>query len=160
MTEHASVKKIWGEFLSSMEVVVDGTDKYEAYSFGNDEENANQLAALVKAGKKRGTSSLYVLYELEDEELPAVNEYSIILNWAGEAQCIIQNTRVFLVPFKEVTPEFAKREGEGDGSLDYWKSVHRKFFIEALNETDKEFTEDMLVVCEEFEVVYPRLIPS
>lgn len=63
MTEHASVKKIWGAFLSSMEVAVDGVNKYEAYSFGNDEDTANQLAALVMAGKKRGTSSLYALYE-------------------------------------------------------------------------------------------------
>lgn len=154
MTEHASVKKIWAAFLSSMEVAVDGVNKYEAYSFGNDEDTANQLAALVMAGKKRGTSSLYALYEIEDEELPAVNDYSIILNWAGEAQCIIQNTNVFLLPFNEVTPEFAKQEGEGDLSLDYWKRVHRKFFVDALKEIGKEFSEEMLVVCEVFEVVY------
>lgn len=160
MTENASVKKIWDAFLSSMEVAVNGINKYEAYRFGNDEESANQLAALVLAGKKRGTSSLYDLYEIEDEKLPAVNDYSIILNWEGEAQCIIQNTSVFLVPFNEVTSEFAKQEGEGDLSLDYWRSVHRKFFVEAINETGKEFSEDMLVVCEVFDVVYSKRLWS
>ncbi len=156
MMEHISVEKMWKEYLDSLEEEKDGPSEYDAYSFCNDEESANRLAALVKEGKKRATSSLYLLYELEGEELPAINSYSIILNWTGDAQCVIRNTKVSLIPFNEVTNEFAKSEGEGDLSLEYWQEAHRAFFIEALKEIDKEFTEDMLVVCEEFEVVYPR----
>lgn len=49
-------------------------------------------------------------------------------------------------------------EGEGDMSLEYWRKIHRVFFTEELKDLEKEFTEDMMVVCEEFEVVYPKKI--
>jgi len=38
-------------------------------------------------------------------------------------------------------------------SLEYWRRVHKEFFGEELKENNIEFSEDMLVVCEEFEVV-------
>ena len=59
-------------------------------------------------------------------------------------------------PFNEVTKEFAHAEGEGDLSLDYWRDVHRDFFSDGLKDLNKSFEENMLVVCETFEVVYSR----
>ena len=59
-----------------------------------------------------------------------------------------------MTPFNEVSKEFAKIEGEGDGSLDYWKKVHKIAFDTELKSTDQEFSEDMLVICETFDVVY------
>jgi uncharacterized protein YhfF len=151
-----SVKKMWEAYLMSINETVEVSNKkYEAWSFGNDEKSANELAKLVKEDKKTSTSSLHCLYLIEDEGLPEKDEYSIILDGNGEAQCIIKTTNVKILPFNEVTEEFAKTEGEGDRTLEYWREVHRNFFCEALINSEKEFTEDMLVVCEEFEVVYP-----
>mgnify|MGYP004578500379 CR=1 FL=1 len=56
--------------------------------------------------------------------------------------------------FSKVGEEFAYREGEGDKSLKYWREAHTESFTCELKEFNKEFNEDMLVVCEEFEVVY------
>ena len=127
------------------------TGEYEAWSFG---EVPDKLADLVVNGKKRATSSAYAVYEAEDEETPKVGEYSIILNSKDEAVCIIKTIKVDIVPFKEVSAEFAAKEGEGDLSLVYWRDVHQNFFTEELKEIGMDFSEDMLVVCEEFEVVY------
>lgn len=154
--EHASVRDLWMEFLNVTELVVDEEAEYEAYSFCDDEESANELADLVKKGKKTATSSLHCLYALEGEDLPKVGEYSIILNWAGEAVCVIKNTRISIVPFKEVTEEHARSEGEGDGSLAHWRRVHNKFFSDALRTEGMEFSEDLKVVCEAFEVVFSK----
>jgi len=82
------------------------------------------------------------------------NYLSIITDWNGEAQCIIETTNIDIVPYKDVTEEFAAREGEGDKSLEYWKRAHWSFFSREMKEIGKEPTEDMLVVCEEFEVVF------
>ncbi|MEG2338842.1 MAG: ASCH domain-containing protein [Clostridium sp.] len=41
-----------------------------------------------------------------------------------------------------------------DKSLQYWRSVHDKFFSQCMLEVGKEFTDNMKVVCEEFKVVY------
>ena len=115
---------------------------------------ADLLAHLVAIGEKTATASVYPLYELENEPLPATGEYSVILDSNDNAVCVIQTQKVTIVPFDEVSAEHAYKEGEGDKSLDYWREVHEKFFVECMNAAGQTFTPDMKVVCEEFAVVY------
>lgn len=153
--KHESIKKLWKEYLETIgESAANTSMNYTAWYFSNNEESANSLASLVKTGIKRGTTSLYCLYELDSEEIPVVNTYSIITDWNGIAQCIIRTKRVTVLPFKEVNEEFANIEGEGDKSLAYWRKVHINFFTKELKEIGREFSQDLLVVFEEFEVVY------
>ena len=126
---------------------------YEAWAFGDDPDT---LAELVRTGVKTATASAYPFYELEGEALPKAGEYSVILNTKDEAVCIIRTTKVCVTPYREVTAEQAWKEGEGDRSLDYWRRVHEAFFRKELEAIGLTFTEDMGVVCEEFEVIYPR----
>ncbi len=98
---------------------------YDAWSFGDDPDT---LADLVFHGIKTATCSLRCLYDLDGEVLPTSGEYSVILNTQGEAVCIIRTTRVFITRFCDVTADFARREGEGDRSLAYWRRVHEAFF--------------------------------
>ena len=126
---------------------------YEAWAFGDDPDT---LAELVRTGVKTATASAYPFYELEGEDLPKAGEYSVILDTKDEAVCIIRTIRVYVTPYREVTAEQAWKEGEGDRSLDYWRRVHEAFFRKELEEAGLTFTEDMGVVCEEFEVIYPK----
>jgi len=153
--EHKTVKAMWKKYLSTIGENINNTGKnHESWYFCNNEEDANELAGLVKKGTKKATASLHCLYGIENEPIPEVGDYIIIINWAGIAQCIIQITNVDIIPFEEVTEEFAAKEGEGDKTLSFWRKVHRKFFTLGLKEYSKIFSEDMLMVCEEFEVVY------
>ena len=127
---------------------------YSAWHFCNDEQGANALYPLVLSGQKQATASCLWVYEAEREPVPKPGDYSIILDWEGNARCIIETTRVDIVPFNEVTEEFAAIEGEGDGSLDYWRRVHVEFFQEECEGIGRGFTEDMPVICEQFNVVY------
>lgn len=127
--------------------------EYEAWAFGDDPDT---LAELVRTGVKTATASAYPFYELEGEDLPKAGEYSVILNTKDEAVCIIRTTKVYVTPYREVTAEQAWKEGEGDRSLDYWRRVHEAFFRKELEAVGLIFTEDMGVVCEEFEVIYPK----
>lgn len=126
---------------------------YEAWSFGGE---PNLLAQLVKDGIKTATCSAKIWYEIEDEELPAAGNYSVILDADDNAVCIIRCSKVYTAKFSEVSPEHACKEGEGDRSLAYWREAHRKFFTEELREINLPFDKDMLLVCEEFECLYPR----
>ncbi|MCY6354407.1 ASCH domain-containing protein [Clostridium sp. ZS2-4] len=153
--EHKSVQEMWKNYLASIGENINNTNKnYTSWYFCDNEKSANDLAKLVREGIKRGTTSLYYWYELENEELPTEDNYSIITDWNGIVQCIIRTKKVTVRPFKDVNEEFAKIEGEGDKSLKYWREVHVHFFTKELEEEEKEFSEDMLVVCQEFEVVY------
>lgn len=130
---------------------IDG--EYEAWAFG---EAQDKLAGLVMDGIKTATSSAYAVYEAENEPVPKEGSYSIILDSKGEAACIIKTINVDVVPYKNVSEEFAYKEGEGDRSLEYWRSVHEDFFTRELQAINMDFTEDTLVVCEEFELVMTR----
>lgn len=142
-------KELWNAFVTATNH--DG-DEYEAWAFGS---APDQLAQLVLTGEKTATSSAYPLYEAENEPVPVVGEYSVILDSQGNAVCVIQTKKVEVIPFRQVTEEHAYREGEGDRSLPYWRDVHETFFTECMEKAGMTFTPDMGVVCEEFEVVYP-----
>jgi uncharacterized protein YhfF len=153
--EHKSVKEMWGNYLNSIgHDIINTNKKYSSWHFCDNKEDADNLAELVKQGVKRATTGLYYLYEIEGEALPKVGDISIIIDWQGKAQCIIETKKVTLLSFKEVNEEFAEIEGEGDKSLKYWREVHINAFNRHLKGHKKEFREDMLVMCQEFKTVY------
>jgi uncharacterized protein YhfF len=150
-----SVKIMWEAYLSTLYEDPCGTNKtYKAWHFCDNEEDANELVELVVKGTKRATASLYLGYEYENEKVPEAGDYSIITDWNGIAQCIIRTKEVAVTPYAEVPEEFAAKEGEGDRSLRHWRNAHWDYFSREMEAMGKEPIEDMLVVCEEFEVVY------
>ena len=138
-------QELWNKYTTDKSLA------YEAWAFGDDPDG---LAQLVVDGIKTATSSAYIFYELENEEIPKVGEYSIILNSKDEAVCIIQTTKVYIVPFHEVSEKHAYKEGERNRTLQDWREIHESFFKNEFKQVNVEFSEDMLVVCEEFQVVY------
>jgi uncharacterized protein YhfF len=124
---------------------------YTAWQFG---AVPDKLASLVLEGTKQATASLHQLYLDTFEPMPQIGDFSVILNSIDEAVCIIQTTNVQILPFKDVTPEMAMIEGEGDKSLDYWREVHLEFFLEEAATIGKTFDEDMLVIFETFKLVF------
>jgi len=146
-----SIVLLWNTFKAKYPAV-SGT--YQAWAFGDSEQIANQLAELVVKGVKTATASNRLLYQHEEEPLPEVGQYSIILDGAGMAVAIVETTSVEVVPFREVTAAHAFLEGEGDRSLAYWRDVHEDFFRRELAEVGLAFSEDIPVVCERFVRVF------
>lgn len=143
----------WSEFAT----VKGGADEerfYGAFFFGDSEELANELAALVLQGKKRATAGALWAYEAEGQRLPKFGDLSIVTDWAGQPLCVIETQSVEVMPFREVTAEFAATEGEGDGSLTFWQRAHREFFSRECAAAGREFVESMQVVCVRFAVLY------
>lgn len=142
-----TAEQLWDQFTSNHPV----SAGYNAWAFG---AAADELAEPVVQGIKTATASAYPLYEIENCPLPDVGGYNVILNAKDEAVCITQTTKVYVLPFHEVSGEHARKEGEGDLSREYWRTVHRTFFSDCLKEVDLTFDENMMVVCEEFEIVF------
>jgi uncharacterized protein YhfF len=106
------------------------------------------------AGRKRATASLVWAYTAEGQRLPQPGDLSVVTRFSGEPVCVIETRRVEIVPFRRVGAEFAATEGEGDGSLAYWRRVHDDYFRRECARLGRAFHEDVAVVCEEFEVVF------
>jgi len=130
---------------------------YRVWYFGDNQDDADGLVALVLAGTKQATASALWAHESDREPIPATGDLCVVTNWAGLAQCIIRTTFVEVVAYNEVTPAFAAIEGEGDKSLAYWKTVHWPYFSREMRRIRRELTELIPVVCHQFELVYPRL---
>ncbi|HLR52621.1 MAG TPA: ASCH domain-containing protein [Candidatus Avamphibacillus sp.] len=124
-----------------------------AWQFGVDPDT---LAKLVIDGIKTATCSGYIFYELENEALPTTEDYNVILNSEDKPVAITKTLEVTITPMNEVSEEFAIAEGEGDKTYRYWWDEHEKFFRKELNAIGREFSEDMLLVCERFEVIHVK----
>ena len=144
-------QELWNEFCK--EKKVDPATPYEAWAFGGDPDG---LAKLVMQGIKTATASGYDLYEVDDDEepMPQEGDYSVILNQAEEACCVIRTIRTRVLPFDRVDEEQAYKEGEGDRSLAYWRKVHEDFFTKDYANYGLTFTKDSRILCEEFELLY------
>ncbi len=126
--------------------------------YGDSAELSASLLALIKDGRKRAGTSLLCAIEADDESIPEVGQIDIVVDHQNEPALVTRTTQVHLVPFAEVTAEYAAIEGEGDGSLAYWRNAHWAFFTRECARIGREPTEAMLVVCCVFEVL--NVVPA
>ena len=147
--ETMTTEQLWNEYKTINPAI---GDKIDAWAFGVEPD---QLADLVLKGEKTATTSAYDLYAVDGEPLPRSGSFDVVLDSQDQAVCIIEITKVTVVPFKQVSAEHAFKEGEGDKSLTYWRQVHEEFFTEWMAEAGLSFSEETGVVLEEFRKVYP-----
>ena len=118
-------------------------DSLPRWSFGDSPQLANDLLALVLAGRKTATCWAVA------QSGPAVaGERAIIVDGAGQPAALIETLSCDQVMFSAVQAEFAAAEGEGDGSFDHWRATHRDYFAR-----NGGFAPDMLLWCERFRLL-------
>ncbi len=152
MNQESAVAQFWKEFLQKTRRDMN-LKYYECFHFCHTEELANSLLQLVLDGKKKATASSLLYYQAVNEPLPKVGSLSIVTDFQGNPKCVIETTNVMILPFKDMTFDICKREGE-DETLESWQEGHIRFFTMDGQENGFEFTWDMPVVFEDFEVVY------
>jgi len=118
-----------------------------------DSESSELLNQLILDGAKTATATLLWDYEFENETLPIVGEVQALLGWSNQLLGLIETSAIDIIPFQEVSAEYAALEGEGDLSLDYWRRVHMEVFTTVCRTIGKTASQDMPVVCEEFRLV-------
>lgn len=147
-----TVDEFWNAFL--LEKGKDDDTQYiDCFHFELTEKWANELLRLVLFGKKQATSSSLFAYEISGDRVPQIGDYSIVTDWDGNPKCVIETTDITILPFKDITFDICKREGEDD-SLESWQKGHIKFFTDDGKELGYTFSENMPVVFEDFKVVF------
>lgn len=121
--------------------------------FGDSPELSRSLLDLIRAGHKRAGTSLLWSHEADGEPPPRAGDFAIVLDHEHRPALITRCTRVLIVPFNEVTAEYAAIEGEGDKSLEYWREGHWSFFSRECRRLGREPAPTMPVVCVEFELI-------
>ncbi len=153
--DNASARAMWGDYLDAhLEHAFEEAPK--VVHFCNNELDADHCADLVKKGIKKATSSSLLGLQYRKEQLPKIGDFMVVTNWEGKAQCIVRTTSVRLRPFFSIDETYARTEGEGDKSLEYWKRTHWDYYTKELEPFGRVPRESMIVVCQEFEKVFQR----
>ena len=146
------INEFWEDFL----LKINKDTKYiDCFHFESTEQWANELLKLVLIGQKKATSSSLLAYQTDGDRIPEVGDLSIVTDWDGNPKCVIETTNVMIIPFKEITFDICKREGE-DENLESWRKGHISFFSREGKELGYTFSEDMLVIFEDFKVVFRK----
>ncbi len=149
-----TVYEMWNTFIkSNPEFKKD--ELPDSWYFHNNEEDANRLAELTLNGKKKASSGLYFWYKEANANLPKIGTKHIITNFDGKARAIIEIKKVDTIPFNQISKEYAAMDmGTKTEALKKWKKAHWDFFASTMEESEEKPTEKMLVVCEQFEIIW------
>ena len=150
-----AVNKFWLGFLNANPHMPRDT-AFQVWYFGNSSEMAHDLAELVIAGTKTATASLNETNVRQPENAPIENGYSVVTDFEGVPKCIIRTTEIGHVRFAEVGARFAYDEGEEDKTLESWRRIHIDYFSKEAAQLGFEFTENSIVCCERFELLFPK----
>ena len=127
----------------------------DAWGFGDNPPLMDELLALVLEGKKRATTTLIREMEAEGYPEPKVGEYSVILDGSGEPRAVIRTMSVRRARFRDVDGDHAYWEGEDDRTLESYVREHTKYYRRRGEALGFAFSEDMEVILERFELLYP-----
>lgn len=148
----AAIETMWLEFQRACAIRVPG---FSAAALGPSAALADELADLIVRGIKRAHASLLRDFEQAFEALPQPGDHLVVLDGAGRPRAIVRTHHVEKRHFADVDDEFAFEAGEGDLSLRWWLSAHRQQFAEQADREQFEVGEQLTLVLEYFERVWP-----
>lgn len=104
---------------------------------------------LVLRGTKRATASLPTDFGPERPE-PRSGDVSIVLDGKGRPRCVIETIEVRRLPSQEVDAAFARDYGEGDRTLEWWRSEGASYYARLAGRSGAE----VVLLRERFRVLY------
>ena len=123
-----SVDSLSSQFAAHGIVLPQGPVRVDGY--GDSPELSEELLDLIKSGRKRAGTGLLWAYDHDREPIATSGDIEIVVDHRNQSALITRIVRSEIVPFNEVTAEYAAIEGEGDGSLD----VKSRLFLNAFDE--------------------------
>lgn len=148
----SQIKTYWEAFLAAHPE--HRGKPYIAEPFGDNPALADELGSLVLSGVKSATCSAVWNYEAEGEPFPQVGMLWLVLDGRNEPMCVVETIEVTFRKYNEVDADFARDEGEDDRTLESWRAGHKRFFTRTLATIGRNFSEDMPLICERFQVIY------
>jgi uncharacterized protein YhfF len=129
-------------------------------AYGDSAALSASLLAQIRAGTKRAGTALLWALQAEGETPSQAGDLEIVVDHRNRPVLVTRDLRVAVVPFDQVDARYAAVEGEGDGSLAWWRDAHWAFFGRECARLGRECARlgrepspDMPVVCCEFELL-------
>ncbi len=153
-----SVEELVSQLAAQGISLPQGTVRVDGY--GDSAELSEELLGLIRSGRKRAGTGLLWAYEHDREPIAATGDVEIVIDHRNQPAMVTRIVRSEIVPFNEVSAEYAAIEGEGDGSLEYWRRGHWNFFSRECRRIGRDPSETMPVICNVFEVLHVLSAPA
>ncbi|MEQ9111901.1 MAG: ASCH domain-containing protein [Rhodospirillaceae bacterium] len=154
MNKSSATDSFWTEAKTTGEMV--SGDDYWVRRLGANQFVVDSILSLVLDGEKRGTFGLKWLHERQPETAPELNGYAVLVDMNETPKAIIKTTQITPIAYKDITDKHLVIEGPGARALDRWRDIHWPYWRELLKPHDLEPTEEMLVMVEHFDLVFPK----
>ncbi len=152
MRDDENTRQFWSAYAAAAQLA---STNYTVFRFGDNEMLADELAALVLAGKKRATSSLLRDFGAFSQPMPKPGDFGIVVDGHNAPQCVVRTTEVSVKQLGNVDEQFASEEGGGDRSLAWWRASHARYFRRQGARQGFNVDDSTEVVLVRFEVVWP-----
>ncbi len=152
LIEDQRVQRFWDAYAASARV---GVEKFVVVRFGDSADLADELATHVLTGEKRATTTLLRDFTELGKPMPKPGDFSVVIDGKSSPLCIVRTLQVDVKPLRDVDESFARDEGGGDRSLDWWRSAHARYFKRQGAREGFAFDDGTEVILERFEVVWP-----
>jgi len=150
-----NVERYWNQYLISLPGGQEQPSRYvECFAFGFTPADALEIAQLVLNGTKTATGSVFWSYDADKKPLPIAGDLWIVIAGSDAPVCIIQTTEVRIIPFDEVTADYAWDGGEGDRCLASWREIYWEYIERECQRIGLEPTTKAPLMMERFRVVY------
>ncbi|ASV88534.1 ASCH domain protein (plasmid) [Ochrobactrum quorumnocens] len=115
----------------------------DRFSFGDSSRLADELLALVLSGQKTATC-----WSVQDGMQTSIGKRMVVCDGSGRPRAVVETISLEQRSFQNVDQAFARKEGEGDLTLEWWREAHMSYF-----KRNGGFDPSMLLWCEEFKLV-------
>lgn len=99
---------------------------FSPMAIGNDPATADEGAVAILDGIKTTTSSGF--WDWPDGRIPFVGALCVLLDGQGRMRAIIETERVEIISFGSVDENLARSYGEGDRTLNWWRSTMGDYY--------------------------------
>lgn len=152
LPNHGQLQRFWDAYAASAGV---GHVNFAILRFGDGADLADELAAQVVTREKRATTTLLRDFTTRRKPLPKLGDLSVVVDGKNSPRCVVKVVKVDIKPLRDVDESFARDEGGGDRSLEWWRSAHARYFKRQGAREGFTVDDDTQVILERFEVVWP-----
>lgn len=137
--------------------VPDAGETYGVRRLGANQRMAEIIYDLVKSGEKTGTFGLKMMHDRDPANTPSEGSTTVFVDFDGQPHAAVRVLSLTPTAYKDITEDHLVVEGPGARKLKTWQEIHWPHWTNLLAPHGLEPREDMTVMVERFELLYPPL---
>jgi uncharacterized protein YhfF len=155
MDEDSNVVRYWKQYLASLPPRLQRASRGpQTASFGISEDEAREIAPLVKDGTKTASGALVWSTEFDGKREIQPGDLWVVVAGPDEPVCVIESIEVLVFPYEDVPEAYAWEGGEGDRTMGSWRRIYWNYIVSECKRIGRNPDTKAPLAMERFRVVF------